>query len=70
MVDGNLFSFGLVSLVVSVKFVLKCFSWFMPMVQGVLYKLGDFQLKIGKVAHTTSESLRGIMVEVTDLAKA
>ncbi|KAI9122820.1 hypothetical protein K1719_005709 [Acacia pycnantha] len=32
--------------------------------EGVLYKLGDFQVKIGKVAPSTSESLRGIMMEV------
>ncbi|XP_028751462.1 mediator of RNA polymerase II transcription subunit 20a-like [Neltuma alba] len=32
--------------------------------EGVVYKLGDFQLKVGKVAPNTSESLRGIVMEV------
>ncbi|XP_028751461.1 mediator of RNA polymerase II transcription subunit 20a [Neltuma alba] len=31
--------------------------------EGVVYKLGDFQLKVGKVATSTSESLRGIVME-------
>ncbi|KAI4335230.1 hypothetical protein L6164_013896 [Bauhinia variegata] len=32
--------------------------------EGMQYQLGDFQLKVGKVVTNTSESLRGIMMEV------
>lgn len=32
--------------------------------QGSQYQLGDFQLRVGKVVPTHSESLRGIVMEV------
>ena len=39
----------------------------MMVLQGVLYKLGDFQMRVIKVVPSQAESLRGIMIEVCQL---
>lgn len=36
----------------------------MMAMQGFQYQLGDFQLRVGKVTPTHSDSLRGIIMEV------
>jgi mediator of RNA polymerase II transcription subunit 20 len=37
------------------------------MVQGLQYKLGDFQVRLIKVVPNTAENLRGILMEVTTI---
>lgn len=46
--------------------VLFLFSQYVLVVQGALYKLGDFQIRVIKVVPNQAESLRGIMIEVTN----